>query len=122
MPSHNEQPNYRKTERPRSGSSVVRYFGFSLFLLCVGASVRPCVGQAQVPADALILRGLDFERQGRNEDAVNAFKQVLAREPANSQALLGAERVYTQLGRRDSIMAMANRALTADRLNNTAWI
>src|SRR4051812_43470250 len=64
---------------------------------------------AQVPTDALILRGLDFERQSRFEDAANAFRQVLAREPTNPQGLLGAERTYAQIGRRDSIMALTTR-------------
>src|SRR5260221_10463037 len=76
---------------------------------------------AQVPNDVIIMRGLDFERQGRFEDAVAAFRQVLAREPANAQALLGAERAYAQLGRRDSTMALATRAVTADPVGTTAW-
>jgi len=76
---------------------------------------------AQVPNDVVLLRALDFERQGRNDDAVAAFRQVLQRDPANAQALLGAERVYAQLNRRDSTLALAMRALASDRLNNTAW-
>ncbi|MFI5279247.1 MAG: tetratricopeptide repeat protein, partial [Gemmatimonadales bacterium] len=75
----------------------------------------------QVPNDVIIMRGLDFERQGRFEDAVAAFRQVLAREPANVQALLGAERGYAQLGRRDSTLALATRAVAADPLGTTAW-
>jgi tetratricopeptide (TPR) repeat protein len=71
--------------------------------------------------DAAIVRGLDFERQGRYEDASAAFRSVLAREPANPQALLGAERVYAQLGRRDSTRAMTRRALAAEPLNAIAW-
>jgi tetratricopeptide (TPR) repeat protein len=76
---------------------------------------------AQVPDDVIIMRGLDFERQGRLEDAIAAFRQVLAREPANAQALLGAERAYAQLGRRDSTMALAARAVAADPQGTTAW-
>src|SRR5260221_1589826 len=88
-------------------------------LLLVLGSVS---ASAQVPNDVIIMRGLDFERQGRLDDAVAAFRQVLAREPANIQALLGAERAYAQLGRRDSTMALAQRALAADGQSAIAWI
>jgi tetratricopeptide (TPR) repeat protein len=81
----------------------------------------PAIAVAQVPSDVVIMRGLDFERQGRLEDAVAAFRQVLAREPANAQALLGAERAYAQLGRRDSTMALATRAVAVDPQGTTAW-
>src|SRR5260221_5358425 len=87
-------------------------------LLLVLGSVS---ASAQVPNDVIIMRGLDFERQGRLDDAVAAFRQVLAREPANVQALLGAERAYAQLGRRDSTMALATRAVAADPQGTTAW-
>ena len=74
---------------------------------------------AQSP-DLALFRGLDFERQGRLEESVAAFRSVLEREPANIQALSGAERVYTQLGRRDSIAALVRRALIAEPLNTIA--
>ena len=97
------------------------------------ASVRLCVRAsllaltlaaplaAQVPNDVVLLRALDFERQGRNDDAVAAFRQVLLRDPANAAALLGAERIYAQLNRRDSTLALATRALAVDRINTNAW-
>ncbi len=81
----------------------------------------PTLALAQVPSDVVIMRGLDFERQGRFEDAVAAFRQVLAREPGNAQALLGAERAYAQLGRRDSTLALAMRAVAADPQGTLAW-
>ncbi len=96
--------------RSRNGAHLV------LALLVMGAPIA-----AQTPTDVMVARGLDFERQGRYDDAVNAFRQVLVREPANVQGLLGAERAYTQLGRRDSIMAIASRALEVDRTSTTAW-
>ncbi|MFI5213650.1 MAG: tetratricopeptide repeat protein [Gemmatimonadales bacterium] len=83
--------------------------------------LAPALAFAQVPNDVVIMRGLDFERQGRFEDAVAAFRQVLAREPANAQALLGAERAYAQLGRRDSTLALATRAVAADPQGTLAW-
>src|SRR5262245_43128268 len=107
----------RKRAQPHSRAAA--QCALVVFLLCACAAVR--LLPAQVPNDALILRGLDFERQNRNEEAAAVFRQVLAREPANAQAMLGVERVYTALGKRDSIMAITGRALQADRLNNTAW-
>src|SRR5579859_3932629 len=88
-------------------------------LFALSAIATPA--HSQVPNDVIIMRGLDFERQGRLEEAVAAFRQVLAREPANAQALLGAERAYAQLGHRDSTMALAARAVAADPQGTTAW-
>ncbi len=65
-------------------------------------------------------RAFDLERQSRHAEAAAAFRQVLARDPLNAPALLGAERVYTQLGRRDSILALVQRALQLDSSNTTA--
>lgn len=62
----------------------------------------------------MLARALDLERQGRWQEAGAGFRTLLLREPANTAALLGAERVYTQLGQRDSIEALVARALAAD--------
>lgn len=75
---------------------------------------------APVRAQEILARALDLERQGRWQDAATAFRTVLAREPTNGAALLGAERVYTALGQRDSIMAVVGRALAADPTHSTA--
>ena len=88
----------------------------TVFLLLMAGTAA-----AQNPTDQALLRGLDFERQGRYDDALGAFRQVLGRDPANAQAMLGAERIYAQQNKRDSTLAMALRALAVDRLNNTAW-
>lgn len=82
------------------------------------AALAPALA-AQQATDALA-RGLDLERQGRMEDAAAAYRTALARDPTDAQALLGAERVYTQLGRRDSIAAAVARALTTDPANALA--
>lgn len=74
---------------------------------------------AQQAVDPLA-RALDLERVGRFVDAAAAFRFVLSQEPTNLQALLGSERVYTQLGRRDSIAAVVARALAADPRDGTA--
>lgn len=119
MPSRN---GYRIPDTGYKTGAGVRFLLVVAGLFVSGVRYPvSAVAQQQVPNDALILRGLDFERQNRHEDAANVFRQVLAREPANTQGMLGAERVFTQLGRRDSIMALTTRALAADRLNNTAW-
>jgi hypothetical protein len=73
-----------------------------------------CAGAREAAAQDPLLRAMDLERQNRYEEAGAAFRFVLAREPANLQALLGAERVYTQLGRRDSVLALVQRAIAAD--------
>lgn len=67
-----------------------------------------------------LARAHELERLGRNQEAAAAFRQVLARNPSNSVALLGAERVMTALGERDSILALARRAVEADPHNVTA--
>ncbi|MEK6767519.1 MAG: tetratricopeptide repeat protein [Gemmatimonadota bacterium] len=80
-------------------------------LLAPGAPLR---------AQEILARALDLERQGRFQEAVVAFRTVLAREPASPAALLGAERAYMVLGQRDSIVAMVRRALALDSANATA--
>lgn len=75
---------------------------------------------APVRAQDPLSRGFDFERQGRWADAAAAFRSVLVREPANVPALLGAERVLTQLGQRDTIMMLVRRALQVDSTAATA--
>lgn len=67
-----------------------------------------------------LARAHELERQGRLEEAAAAFRQVLARAPANNIALLGAERVMTALGERDSLLALARRAIEADPRSVTA--
>src|SRR3990172_7058912 len=79
----------------------------ALLVLGVLASGRLEPALAQDP----LARGFDLERQGRWSDAAAAFRTVLTREPANVAALLGAERVYTQLGQRDTVMMLVRRAL-----------
>lgn len=67
-----------------------------------------------------LARALDLERQGRLADAGTAFRGMLARDPVNAQGLLGVERVYTQLGRRDTVLAVVGRALARDSANAIA--
>jgi len=67
-----------------------------------------------------LARALDLERQGRYEDAGAAFRLLVARDPLNPQGLLGVERVYAQVGRRDTILAVVGRALLVDPANAVA--
>jgi tetratricopeptide (TPR) repeat protein len=82
-------------------------------MLCVLGLLASWPLASGLAQDALA-RAFDFERQGRWADAAAAFRSVLAREPSHAPALLGAERVYTQLGLRDSIMMLVRRALQVD--------
>ena len=66
-----------------------------------------------------LMRAFDLEQQGRFADAAAAYHAVLAERPADLGALLGAERVYAQLGQRDSTVALVRRALAADSTNRT---
>jgi tetratricopeptide (TPR) repeat protein len=78
------------------------------------------VGAAPLFAQDILARGLDLERQGRLEEAADAFRVLLSRDPVNAAALLGIERVYDRLGRRDSTLALVRRALASNSQNLTA--
>lgn len=74
--------------------------------------------RAQVPLDS----AFDLEQQGRLPEAAAAFRGALLAEPWNLAALLGAERTYSQLGRRDTVVALARRALAADSTIRTVHL
>jgi tetratricopeptide (TPR) repeat protein len=78
-------------------------------VLCAAAPVA-----ARAPAQVPLERALDLEQEGRLAEAAEAYRAVLALQPADVGALLGAERAYAQLGRRDSAAALARRALAVD--------
>jgi tetratricopeptide (TPR) repeat protein len=52
----------------------------------------------------LVRSARELERRGRYEDALRLYRDQLAGEPASFQALLGLERIYTRLGRVDSMI------------------
>jgi tetratricopeptide (TPR) repeat protein len=83
-------------------------------LALVAAALRSAAAQDPLG------RAVDLERQGRYAEAGAAFRSMLARDPVNVQGLLGVERVYTQLGRRDTIVAVVRRALLADSTHTIA--
>jgi Tfp pilus assembly protein PilF len=74
--------------------------------------------RAQTPQ----MLALELEEAGRLPEAAAAYRGVLAAQPANISALLGIERVYAQLGRRDSTVALARRALATDSTNGTIYV
>jgi hypothetical protein len=86
---------------------------FALQLLAALSLAKPAA--AQDP----LMRGFDLEQQGRLAEAAAAYRGVLAAQPAALGALLGAERVYAELGRRDSTVALVRRALAVDSTNHT---
>jgi hypothetical protein len=84
-----------------------------LFGAILVAGALPPTAAAQDP----LLRALDLERQARYEEAGDGYRAVLARDAVNVQALLGVERAYTQLGQRDTILAVVRRALARDSVH-----
>ncbi len=65
-------------------------------------------------------RALQMEEQGLWAQAAVLYGTMLRAEPANAPALLGLERVGTQLGWRDSVLSYARRAIAADSTSVTA--
>jgi len=88
----------------------------SVLVVALGA-----VALAASPARAqeTLVRAMELEEQGRFADAAAAFRAILAAEPANVGALLGAERTNAGIGRRDSTVVLARRALALDSTNRT---
>ncbi len=106
---------------PRGTGAIRRLARRAGLALALGAAALPSPASAQRgTGDLALFRALDFERQGRYEESAAAFRQVLTTDPLSVQALAGAERVYTQIGRRDSIAAMVARALAADPQHTVA--
>ena len=67
--------------------------------------------------------GLNYLRQGRNREALAAFEQVLADDPANTKALMGRGVALARTGRFDAALDAAEelRRLDGDsgRVHNT---
>ncbi len=67
------------------------------------------VAQAQ---NQLVQRAIDFENAGRWREAIAAWREVMA-AGTTGQGLLGLERVFSQLGQDDSVLAPLDTALRA---------
>jgi tetratricopeptide (TPR) repeat protein len=74
-------------------------------------------GAVLVPASArgqAIQRGFDLERAGRAADAAEAYLAAVQRQPSNTAALLGLERVLPGLGRLPELLPLVQRAVRDD--------
>ena len=87
-------------------------------LACALAAALAAPVRAQNPLGS----ALDLEQQGRMAEAAAAYRALLAERPADLGALLGAERAYDALGRRDSAVALARRALAVDSSNRVIHV
>ncbi|HXZ85013.1 MAG TPA: hypothetical protein VEI82_05950, partial [Myxococcota bacterium] len=85
-------------------------------LLALPAALLP----ARAVGQDVVQRALDLEERGLWADAAALYGSMLQGEPANVVALLGLERADAQLGRRDSTLVYARRAIAADSANATA--
>jgi tetratricopeptide (TPR) repeat protein len=85
-------------------------------LLALALALLPARAAGQDVAQ----RALDLEERGEWADAAALYTSMLQAEPGNVLALLGLERADAQLGRRDSTLAYARRAIAADSANATA--
>jgi tetratricopeptide (TPR) repeat protein len=61
----------------------------------------------------LVRNARELEQRGRYEDAIVLYRDHLQAEPVNFQALLGLERIYTRLGRVDSLVPYLAAAAAA---------
>ena len=59
---------------------------------------------------AALLRGLDFEQAGKLNEAVAAYREAMTTAQL-TQAVLGLERVYSLLGRPESLLVVLDRTL-----------
>jgi hypothetical protein len=78
-----------------------------------------------VPARArgqeLLGRAMDLEERGFWREAAAVYVAMLRQDTVSAPALIGLERVFAQMGRRDSVLPYAARAIAADSSNTTAW-
>ena len=85
--------------------------------LMVLASAAP----ARAAGQEILLRAMDLEQVGAWNEAGTLYRQVLSEEPTNAAALLGLERVFVQPAQRDTVLALAERAIAANPAASTAY-
>ncbi|MEO6878078.1 MAG: hypothetical protein ABI205_06320 [Gemmatimonadaceae bacterium] len=97
----------------------------ALALACVvGGSLAPAVAggavlEAQAPADSMAFyKGLDLEAAGKYREAVPLFRSAL-HTATGSNALLGLERVFTELGCADSLLAPLDTLIASSPRDET---
>jgi tetratricopeptide (TPR) repeat protein len=83
---------------------------FSVFL--VGLLLAWAPASAQDTANAALGRGYDLEQKGQWSAAAESYRQAL-RTGRPEAAVLGLERVYTEMGRIDSLVPLLDSAIAA---------
>lgn len=96
-----------------TASRIVRAAAIAAMACGTAAAPLTLVAQAQ-PAD--LNRAVELEQAGRWTDAIAAWRRVLAAGDVE-QGMLGLERVYSQLGQDDSVVALVDSLLPARPAN-----
>jgi tetratricopeptide (TPR) repeat protein len=92
--------------RRRASSVVAGLLGLAL-------AAAPLAAQGSTGADdknAALMRALDFEQAGKVPEAIAAYREAAAGLTLQA-AVLGLERLYMQVGRTDSLLALLDRVL-----------
>jgi tetratricopeptide (TPR) repeat protein len=87
--------------------------------LAVGTAMAVSVGARRAAAQAqpsAVTRAVELEQAGRWRDAIAAWRQVIDGGDAG-QGMLGLERVFSQLGQEDSVLAAVTAVLPAQPAN-----
>ncbi|MFP5267938.1 MAG: cellulose synthase subunit BcsC-related outer membrane protein [Acidobacteriota bacterium] len=99
-----------RTASGRLSRGQVLHRTIFLFLFLVGVAGVFAAAQSTSPAEtALLARAQAFATHSRFDLAVQAWKQVLASDPENRQALAGIARAEMLLGRRQEAQAYLDR-------------
>src|SRR5688500_14639615 len=91
-----------------------RTVAHSALLALVIALAATAVPRAATAQDAAVFRGLDLEAKGKFREAAVAFREAMAgnADPQHAtQAMLGLERAYAELGWSDSLVPLLDSAL-----------
>lgn len=104
--------------RPRT-SGVLAALAVACCLVPLASSPARAQSGAGTAADTMAFyKALDLEAAGKYRDAVPLFRQAL-HSPAGVNALLGLERVYSELGWADSLVAPLDTLIAANPREET---
>ena len=90
--------------RSRSGA-----IAFSFAWVAVVMALAPQLARAQAQP-SLPMRALELEQAGKWRDALSAYRSALGESLTAS--ILGIERIYDQLGKRDSVLPLVDSLIT----------
>ncbi len=65
-------------------------------------------------AENLYYHALDLYAEGRNDEAVAAYRQAIAADPSFTEAMHGLARVYQDMNRLDEAIAVSTRITALD--------